>query len=69
MCELTAAAPPPQTPQGGSVNCDSSGLVDPLKIGVKSHTASFTKESLRGLERLVSDASLSQHALGFISCL
>uniref|UniRef100_A0A8C2WKB6 Integrin subunit alpha 2 n=1 Tax=Cyclopterus lumpus TaxID=8103 RepID=A0A8C2WKB6_CYCLU len=38
--------------QGGAVSCDSSGLVDPLKIGVKSHTASFSEESLRGTEKL-----------------
>ncbi|XP_008283163.1 integrin alpha-2 [Stegastes partitus] len=41
-----------ETQAGGSVSCDSSGLVDPLKIGVKSHTASFTEESLRGIEKL-----------------
>ncbi|XP_051807194.1 integrin alpha-2 [Acanthochromis polyacanthus] len=41
-----------ETQAGGSVACDSSGLVDPLKIGVKSHTASFSDESLRGIEKL-----------------
>ncbi|XP_034398055.1 integrin alpha-2 [Cyclopterus lumpus] len=40
------------TQAGGAVSCDSSGLVDPLKIGVKSHTASFSEESLRGTEKL-----------------
>ncbi|XP_041792539.1 integrin alpha-2 [Chelmon rostratus] len=38
--------------QGGSVSCDSSGLVDPLKISRKSHTVSFSEESLRGMEKL-----------------
>ncbi|XP_068461360.1 integrin alpha-2 [Clinocottus analis] len=37
---------------GGAVSCNSSGLVDPLKIGVKSHTASFSQESLSGSEKL-----------------
>lgn len=40
------------TQAGGSVSCDSSSLVDPLKIGVKSHKVSFSEESLRGMERL-----------------
>ncbi|XP_049907634.1 integrin alpha-2 [Epinephelus moara] len=40
------------TQTGGAVSCDSSGLVDPLKIGVKSHEASFSEESLRGTETL-----------------
>uniref|UniRef100_A0AAQ5YAM1 VWFA domain-containing protein n=1 Tax=Amphiprion ocellaris TaxID=80972 RepID=A0AAQ5YAM1_AMPOC len=41
-----------ETQAGGSVSCDSSSLVDPLKIGVKSHTASFSEESLRSIEKL-----------------
>ncbi|KAG7221391.1 hypothetical protein INR49_017267 [Caranx melampygus] len=36
----------------GSVSCDSSGLVNPLKIGVKSHKASFSEENLKGTETL-----------------
>lgn len=40
--------------QGGSVSCDSSSLVDPLKIGVKSHTQTFSEESLRRTDKLVS---------------
>ncbi|XP_037339526.2 integrin alpha-2 [Pungitius pungitius] len=40
------------TPPGGAVTCDSSGLVDPLQIGVKSYEASFSEESLRGTESL-----------------
>ncbi|XP_044052568.1 integrin alpha-2 [Siniperca chuatsi] len=40
------------TQAGGSVSCDSSSLVDPLKIGVKSHKVSFSEESLRGMEKL-----------------
>ncbi|KAM9360202.1 integrin alpha-2 [Symphorus nematophorus] len=43
--------------QGGSVSCDSSSLVNPLKIGVKSHKASFSEESLRGLEKLDCDTA------------
>uniref|UniRef100_A0A8D3BWT6 Integrin subunit alpha 2 n=1 Tax=Scophthalmus maximus TaxID=52904 RepID=A0A8D3BWT6_SCOMX len=38
--------------QGGSVSCDSSSLVDPLKIGVKDHRVSFSEESFRGTEKL-----------------
>ncbi|XP_034548803.1 integrin alpha-2 [Notolabrus celidotus] len=37
---------------GDSISCDSSSLVDPLKIGVKTHKASFSEESLRGIEKL-----------------
>ncbi|XP_074525395.1 integrin alpha-2 [Halichoeres trimaculatus] len=37
---------------GDSISCDSSRLVDPLKIGVKPHKASFSEESLRGTEKL-----------------
>ncbi|KAK5870907.1 hypothetical protein PBY51_003815 [Eleginops maclovinus] len=40
------------TETGGAVICDSSGLVNPLKIGSKSHKASFSEESLRGMEKL-----------------
>lgn len=40
--------------QGGSVTCDSSSLVDPLNIGVKSHTQIFFEESLRHKDKLVS---------------
>uniref|UniRef100_A0A7N6B7D8 VWFA domain-containing protein n=1 Tax=Anabas testudineus TaxID=64144 RepID=A0A7N6B7D8_ANATE len=38
--------------QGGSISCDSANLVDPLKIGMKSHKVSFTEESLRRMEKL-----------------
>ncbi|XP_075889449.1 integrin alpha-2 [Nelusetta ayraudi] len=51
--------------EGGSVNCDSSSLVDPLKIGVKSHAASFTEENLRGLEQL--DCKTAQ--CNYIKCI
>uniref|UniRef100_A0A3P9I6V9 Integrin, alpha 2 (CD49B, alpha 2 subunit of VLA-2 receptor), tandem duplicate 2 n=1 Tax=Oryzias latipes TaxID=8090 RepID=A0A3P9I6V9_ORYLA len=37
---------------GGSVNCDSNRLIDPLKIAEKNHQVSFTEESLRGIEKL-----------------
>ncbi|XP_034727464.1 integrin alpha-2 [Etheostoma cragini] len=40
------------TQTGGAVSCDSSNLVDPLKIGEKSHKVSFSEESLRGMEKL-----------------
>uniref|UniRef100_UPI003AAFEBDC integrin alpha-2 isoform X2 n=1 Tax=Centroberyx gerrardi TaxID=166262 RepID=UPI003AAFEBDC len=40
------------TQVGSSVSCDSSSLVDPLKIGTKTHKASFSEESLRGIETL-----------------
>uniref|UniRef100_A0A673X1P5 Integrin alpha-2-like n=1 Tax=Salmo trutta TaxID=8032 RepID=A0A673X1P5_SALTR len=65
---------------GNSVSCDSA-LVDPLKIGSKPHTALFSKESLRGIHRLVSththththsDIHSDTHTLGpqdrFVSC-
>ncbi|XP_043106110.1 integrin alpha-2 isoform X2 [Puntigrus tetrazona] len=35
-----------------NVRCDSSGLIDPLKIREKTHTASFTKQSFRGTAEL-----------------
>ncbi|XP_016413141.1 integrin alpha-2-like [Sinocyclocheilus rhinocerous] len=35
-----------------NVWCDSSHLIDPLKIREKTHTASFTKESFRGTAEL-----------------
>uniref|UniRef100_A0A8P4KSK2 Integrin subunit alpha 2 n=1 Tax=Dicentrarchus labrax TaxID=13489 RepID=A0A8P4KSK2_DICLA len=38
--------------QGGSISCDSSGLVDPLKINGKSYKQSFSEENLRGIEKL-----------------
>uniref|UniRef100_A0A8D3A570 Integrin subunit alpha 2 n=2 Tax=Scophthalmus maximus TaxID=52904 RepID=A0A8D3A570_SCOMX len=41
-----------ETQAGGSVSCDSSSLVDPLKIGVKDHRVSFSEESFRGTEKL-----------------
>nr|XP_019954569.1 PREDICTED: integrin alpha-2 [Paralichthys olivaceus] len=41
-----------ETQTGGSVSCDSSSLVDRLKIGVKTHKVSFSKESLRGMDEL-----------------
>uniref|UniRef100_A0A3Q3GKU1 Integrin, alpha 2 (CD49B, alpha 2 subunit of VLA-2 receptor), tandem duplicate 2 n=1 Tax=Labrus bergylta TaxID=56723 RepID=A0A3Q3GKU1_9LABR len=34
------------------ISCDSSSLVDPLKIGVKPHKASFSEENLKGSEQL-----------------
>uniref|UniRef100_A0A8P4GFE7 Integrin subunit alpha 2 n=1 Tax=Dicentrarchus labrax TaxID=13489 RepID=A0A8P4GFE7_DICLA len=37
---------------GGSISCDSSGLVDPLKINGKSYKQSFSEENLRGIEKL-----------------
>ncbi|KAM8866213.1 integrin alpha-2 [Synchiropus picturatus] len=40
------------TQAGGSISCDSSRLVDPLEIGKKPNKASFSKESLRGYEKL-----------------
>ncbi|XP_076007271.1 integrin alpha-2 [Genypterus blacodes] len=40
------------TDTGSPVSCDSSGLVNPLQIGVKNHTASFSEESLRGMKTL-----------------
>nr|XP_043882828.1 integrin alpha-2 [Solea senegalensis] len=40
------------TQTGGSVTCDSQGLVDPLKIGVKSQKVSFSEESFRGSDKL-----------------
>lgn len=40
--------------QGGSVSCDSSSLVDPLKLSTKSHTQTFSPENLRQTEKLVS---------------
>ncbi|XP_071339583.1 integrin alpha-2 [Trachinotus anak] len=40
------------TQAGGSVSCDSSGLVNPLKIGVKDHKASFSEENLKAVEKL-----------------
>lgn len=40
--------------QGGSVSCDSSSLVDPLKLSTKSHTQTFSPENLRQTDKLVS---------------
>uniref|UniRef100_A0A672ZZT0 Integrin, alpha 2 (CD49B, alpha 2 subunit of VLA-2 receptor), tandem duplicate 2 n=1 Tax=Sphaeramia orbicularis TaxID=375764 RepID=A0A672ZZT0_9TELE len=40
------------TQAGGSVSCDSSGHVDPLKIGLKTHQVSFSEESFRGIEKM-----------------
>ncbi|XP_054630091.1 integrin alpha-2 [Dunckerocampus dactyliophorus] len=50
---------------GGSVSCDSSSLVDPLKIGVKNNQVSFTEESLRGIEKLDCQSAKCEH----IKCL
>ncbi|XP_051972618.1 integrin alpha-2 [Xyrauchen texanus] len=36
----------------GNVHCDTSSLIDPLKISEKIYTASFTKESFRGTKEL-----------------
>ncbi|XP_077457642.1 integrin alpha-2-like [Stigmatopora argus] len=41
-----------ETQIGGSLSCDSRGLVDPLSIGVKKYQATFTEESLRGIDKL-----------------
>lgn len=41
-----------QTAPVVNVRCDSSHLIDPLKIREKTHTASFTKESFRGTAEL-----------------
>ncbi|XP_022620988.1 integrin alpha-2 [Seriola dumerili] len=49
------------TQAGGSVSCDSSGLVDPLKIGVKSHKASFSEENLKGTETLDCKSAKCKH--------
>ncbi|XP_035513525.1 integrin alpha-2 [Morone saxatilis] len=38
--------------QGDSISCDSSGLVDPLKISGKSYKQSFSEENLRGIDKL-----------------
>ncbi|XP_060928114.1 integrin alpha-2 [Limanda limanda] len=40
------------TQSGGSVSCDSSSLVDRLKIGGKTHKVTFSEESLRGIDTL-----------------
>ncbi|KAG8011839.1 Integrin alpha-2 [Nibea albiflora] len=40
------------TQQGGAVSCDTTDLVDPLKIGVKSHVVSFSEENLQGIDKL-----------------
>lgn len=40
--------------QGGSVSCEHN-LVNPLKIGENAHTVSFSAESFRGMEKLVSE--------------
>uniref|UniRef100_A0A7N8XYQ4 Integrin subunit alpha 2 n=1 Tax=Mastacembelus armatus TaxID=205130 RepID=A0A7N8XYQ4_9TELE len=47
--------------QGGSVSCDSSSLVDPLKIGLTSHKVSFSEESLRGMEKLDCKSAKCEH--------
>lgn len=41
-------------PQEGPVSCDSSSLVDPLKLSMKSHTQTFSEENLRHMDKLVS---------------
>ncbi|RXN21390.1 integrin alpha-2-like protein [Labeo rohita] len=40
-----------------NVRCDSSHLIDPLKISEKNHIASFTKESFRGTKELNCNAA------------
>lgn len=40
--------------QGGSVSCQHN-LVNPLKIGENTQTVSFSAESFRGMEKLVSE--------------
>ncbi|XP_016374303.1 integrin alpha-2 [Sinocyclocheilus rhinocerous] len=40
-----------------NVQCDSSHLIDPLKIREETHTASFTKESFRGTTELNCNAA------------
>ncbi|XP_026178156.1 integrin alpha-2 [Mastacembelus armatus] len=49
------------TQAGGSVSCDSSSLVDPLKIGLTSHKVSFSEESLRGMEKLDCKSAKCEH--------
>uniref|UniRef100_A0A672H0Z2 VWFA domain-containing protein n=1 Tax=Salarias fasciatus TaxID=181472 RepID=A0A672H0Z2_SALFA len=51
--------------QGGSVSCDASRLVDPLKIGGKTHEVSFTEENLRGMEKLDCQSAKCE----YIKCL
>ncbi|XP_030594293.1 integrin alpha-2 [Archocentrus centrarchus] len=41
-----------ETQAGGSVSCDISNLVNPLKIGVDIKKVSFSEESFRGMEKL-----------------
>ena len=43
--------------QDGAVSCDISGLVDPLRVGVKPHKVAFKEDSFRGLEQLVGGSS------------
>ncbi|KAJ8286950.1 hypothetical protein GJAV_G00045240 [Gymnothorax javanicus] len=40
------------TDSGDEVNCDASGLIDPVKIRKEPHTVSFSKESFRGEKKL-----------------
>ncbi|XP_028270161.1 integrin alpha-2 isoform X2 [Parambassis ranga] len=50
-----------ETQEGGSVSCDSSHLVDPLKIGAKDQKVSFSEESLRGMDKLDCKRAKCQH--------
>uniref|UniRef100_A0A672GYF0 VWFA domain-containing protein n=1 Tax=Salarias fasciatus TaxID=181472 RepID=A0A672GYF0_SALFA len=54
-----------ETQAGGSVSCDASRLVDPLKIGGKTHEVSFTEENLRGMEKLDCQSAKCE----YIKCL
>ncbi|KAJ8396608.1 hypothetical protein AAFF_G00016740 [Aldrovandia affinis] len=40
------------TQSGGDVSCDTSGLINPLKITERPYTASFSQESFRGEKEL-----------------
>uniref|UniRef100_A0A3P8X0X0 Integrin subunit alpha 2 n=1 Tax=Cynoglossus semilaevis TaxID=244447 RepID=A0A3P8X0X0_CYNSE len=40
------------TQAGDPISCDSSSLVDPLKIRLRSHKVSFTEENLRKTDKL-----------------
>ena len=40
--------------QTRGVMCETSGLINPLKIGTKPHSVSFKKENLSGMKSLVS---------------
>ncbi|XP_036385514.1 integrin alpha-2-like [Megalops cyprinoides] len=41
-----------KTKSGGGVNCEESGLVDPLEISKRPYTTSYSPENFRGTEEL-----------------